>query len=232
MEEKSKYYSKITDEDIGIAEQFFENEKHLDEFLANVSRYYSQRNLTIKTKIVQKYFTAYKKTMDFVLNARGTGSKGGLKAAENQTNKDETLIGVLSNPSETLIDTVLPNINSKDISNKSKDKTINNNIGPLAKFNFKNEMLIYGFDENLVNDWLLVRKTKKATNSETAFKNFIFEIEKKSCNINEMLKIAVANSWSGFKHEWISNQQNTNQTKKGNSTADLIANAGKIRPMF
>jgi hypothetical protein len=92
-------------------------------------------------------------------------------------------------------------------------KQLNKEQEPLAKFNFKNSMLEYGFNENLVNDWLLVRKNKKATNSQTAFKNFISEIEKKSCDINEMLKIAVANSWSGFKHDWVKKQNNQNTTE-------------------
>ena len=50
-----------------------------------------------------------------------------------------------------------------------------------------------------------VRKTKKATNTKTAFKAFISEIESRQCDINEMLKIAVTGSWSGFKHKWVDN---------------------------
>jgi hypothetical protein len=50
---------------------------------------------------------------------------------------------------------------------------------------------------NLVDDWLKVRKTKKATNTETAFKAFISELKSRKCNIKrKMLKIAATNSWT------------------------------------
>jgi hypothetical protein len=72
-------------------------------------------------------------------------------------------------------------------------------------FDFKKSLINYGFNENLVDDWLKVRKTKKATNTKTAFDAFINEIESRGCDINEMLQLAVTNSWSGFKHKWVDN---------------------------
>ena len=91
----------------------------------------------------------------------------------------------------------------------------------VIKFSFFNAMINYGFDKKLVNDWLLVRKNKRATNTETAFNNFINEIEKRSCNYNEMLSIAVANSWSGFKHEWIDNLTTQNKNGKKQQLAEF-----------
>jgi len=108
-------------------------------------------------------------------------------------------------------------------SNSSIDKPItinqitNKPINHKEIFNFKKSLLEYGFLENLVDDWLKVRKTKKATNTETAFKAFIKEIESKSCNINEMLQISVTNSWSGFKHSWVDNLKNNLQNGKSDS---------------
>jgi len=88
-------------------------------------------------------------------------------------------------------------------------------------FPFKKKLIEYGFKESLVDDWLKVRKTKKATNTETAFNSFITEIESKICDINEMLQTAVTNSWSGFKHKWVDNLKNQNQNagKNNNSSA-------------
>ena len=110
-------YSKISSQDIKIAENFFENDKHLDEFLANVSRYYSGRPLTLKTKIVEKYFAVYTKTMDFVIQARGKGKIGGQKRVENQIDTNHTLEGSIEGTSDDPQSTVQPNINSKVISN-------------------------------------------------------------------------------------------------------------------
>jgi len=87
-------------------------------------------------------------------------------------------------------------------------------------FNFKKSLIEYGFEEKLIDDWLLVRKNKKASNTETAFKTFINEIETRNCNINEMLQIAVSNSWSSFKHNWVDNLKNSTNGKQDRHTSD------------
>lgn len=96
---------------------------------------------------------------------------------------------------------------NEDIIKEEKEK--------VKKFSFKNSLIKYGFGEKLVDDWLLVRKNKKATNSETAFNGFISEIEKKNCVLDEILKIIVSKSWSGFKWEWVENDK-----KNGNKTTN------------
>jgi hypothetical protein len=113
-------YSKITEEDIQIAENFFNNDKQLDEFLANVTRYYSGRSITAKTQIVLRYLQAYMKTMDFVIAARSKGKLGGSKRVENQSNRKDTLKAPFDTPSDIL----QPNI---------KDKVISNNIKTITK---------------------------------------------------------------------------------------------------
>lgn len=75
-----------------------------------------------------------------------------------------------------------------------------------GKFNFKKSLVDLGFNEDLVKDWLIVRKNKKATNSETAFKTIKNEVEKTDFDINEILKMHVERSWSGFKVLWYSDE--------------------------
>lgn len=89
----------------------------------------------------------------------------------------------------------------KDITNKvpkeSKDESLP------KKFDFKKALLDLGVGENVANDFLLVRKNKKATNSETAFRRIQTEIAKSGLSANECITIAVENDWKGFRADWL-----------------------------
>lgn len=85
---------------------------------------------------------------------------------------------------------------------------------PTPKFSFFNSLIDLGVDKDLVNDWLKVRKNKKATNSKTAFNGFIKQVEKTNKSISEVLEICVINSWSGFNSTWIKEETKPNQEPK------------------
>ena len=90
------------------------------------------------------------------------------------------------------------------------------------KFDFKNSLIEYGFEEKLVDEWIAVRKNKKATNTETAFNLIKTEIEKTKLNPNDCIKLAVEKSWAGFKSEWVKPE---NETKQESYT---LANGNKM----
>jgi hypothetical protein len=106
--------------------------------------------------------------------------------------------------------------NENEIVNEddNKDKKEKSN-----RFAFRANLVQYGFDKQLVDDWMLVRKTKRSTNSKTAFDGFISEIEKRSCVLDEVMAIMVEKSWAGFKWEWIDNL-------KGNGTKETKRDTG------
>lgn len=86
----------------------------------------------------------------------------------------------------------------------NKENNLNKtNTGKPEKFVFKKALLNLGIDENLVNDWLIVRKNKKASNTETAFNGFVNQVKDSGLDANTVLKICVDNSWSGFKKSWL-----------------------------
>lgn len=97
-----------------------------------------------------------------------------------------------------------------------------------GKFNFKNELLNEGFEKDLVEDWLQVRKKKKATNTKTALNRFLKEV--KSCGVdkNEILTLCIERSWSGFKSEWLKNQKNNyvrnTEAQTGAATVEGVSN--------
>lgn len=142
--------------------------------------------------------------------------QAGLKSAEirkrNSTSVNERSfsstdnVNVSVSVNDSVSDSVSDNVTDSVILLKKETKSI---------FSFERSLLEYGFDKQLVTDWLKVRKTKKATNTETAFKNFIAELEQRTCNINEVLEICVEKSWSGFKWSWIDNLKQTNTFNNG-----------------
>ena len=84
----------------------------------------------------------------------------------------------------------------------------NTNTNTKSVFNFKKSLLDYGFDEHLVDEWLAIRKTKKAINSEFSFNSFISQIEKTGAEKNEVLQTIAEKQWVGFNHVWMKNTNN------------------------
>lgn len=95
--------------------------------------------------------------------------------------------------------------NSSTINSSTIKEKEDNKLSSQKKFNFKQALLDLGVCENVANDFLLVRKNKKATNSETAFKRIKSEINKSGLSANDCITIAVENSWKGFNTEWLCN---------------------------
>lgn len=94
--------------------------------------------------------------------------------------------------------------------NSNKKKNNNEN------FDFKKSLIDYGFNLDLVNDWLKVRKTKKATNTQTAYNEFVNQVEKSNIDKNEILKLCVSKDWRGFNVKWLENisEITANQNKR------------------
>lgn len=70
-------------------------------------------------------------------------------------------------------------------------------------FNFRNELLNISQDKQLVNDFLEVRKNKKASNTKTALNLFLNQVEKSGKDLNYILKICIEKDWKSFKVEWM-----------------------------
>jgi hypothetical protein len=94
-----------------------------------------------------------------------------------------------------------------------EDKS-SSNINKSVRYDFKKALLEIGVSPQVAEDWLKVRKEKKAANTETAFKGIQREIFKTGLSADECIRIAVERSWQGFKADWIMNQKSTQAGKK------------------
>ena len=74
-------------------------------------------------------------------------------------------------------------------------------------FNFKQAMLSAGFSADLTEDWLKIRKAKKAVNSERAFKIFLEQVQRTGQDKNAILALVVQKQWKGFEASWVQSAQ-------------------------
>ena len=73
------------------------------------------------------------------------------------------------------------------------------------KFSFAGALKKLGANEQLISDWLQVRKAKKAGNTKTALNGFMKQVEKSGLPLNTVLEICVIRSWQGFNVDWLKN---------------------------
>lgn len=119
----------------------------------------------------------------------------------------------------TLTATVNENLRQPDNSslhnyNINNYNTIDNNNTALP-FSFLKNLIELGAEKILAEDWLKVRKTKKMTNTQTAFDSFENELKKSQRNINDVLKKCCSESWGGFKASWDWKENNQNNLNNG-----------------
>jgi len=90
--------------------------------------------------------------------------------------------------------------------------------------NFKEDLIMYGFSENLVNEWIQIRKNKKLTFTETVIKKFTTEIEKvlqkyPTVTKDYILEKIIYKGWGGFDAQWIENERaKANQNNNNQNT--------------
>jgi hypothetical protein len=88
-------------------------------------------------------------------------------------------------------------------------------------FPFRKSLIDLGVEEQVSDDWMKVRRTKKATNTETSFKQLVTQIEKSGKPANECITMSVENSWKGFKSEWINKTEQNGISKNEQRIIDL-----------
>ena len=199
----------------------------------------------------QKYISIKEKRKE-------AGAKGGrpLKINELEESKEKQkkqLVFEKSKKSKSpLNDNVNDNVNVNDFSflEKKKQKSVCVHFGEEEKkeqplnaeketspqvapapppFNFKKAMLAEGFAPELVDEWLKIRKAKKAINSERAFNTFIEQVQKTGQDKNAILERVVQKQWRGFEASWLQVDQSPQQTANNQIILDengkIITNA-------
>ena len=76
-----------------------------------------------------------------------------------------------------------------------------------VKFDYKQWLLEHDVPEATANDWLQVRKAKKASNTLSAAAALEREAGKAGITIAQAVQLCAENSWQGFRAEYLHNRQ-------------------------
>ena len=174
--------------------------KAIDKFL------YEEHNVIYSKKFAESIQDAYR-------NRKGKMFQYSDILDEIRLKKDQSYVRLTPNEANL---TLVIHKEEKSIVRKRKEKDI---LKP-EKFNYKKELLKLVPNEILVNDFLELKKIKKAVLSETTFNSLRSECEDNNYPLEEALKIALDRSWAGFKYSWVENLNKTNQITNGNSKID------------
>ena len=181
---------------------------------------FNSDNVLTSRGIQRRYFEAMKRnslsdSLPFLI----------VSAAETPINVTETTINAAKTPQSKEKESKVNNISflekkkQKSTSVDLEDEEKNNQplnaqketsppVAPAPPpFNFRKAMLSEGFTPELVDEWLKIRKARKAVNTERAFKTFIEQVRKTNQDINTVLSIIVQKQWRGFEADWLHSAQ-------------------------
>lgn len=108
-------------------------------------------------------------------------------------------------------------VNAKPLKNTYKGEKVKK----CKSFNFRQSVIDLGVDENVVDDWLMVRKLKKAANTATAFNAIQKEINQSPISSNACITIAVERNWCGFKSQWLDNVDLSSYKEQKTDTSSM-----------
>lgn len=95
--------------------------------------------------------------------------------------------------------------NDNNSNNEYNDEEVIKPKPKKPKFSFKDELLNLGADEQHIDDWMQVRKNKKAANTKTALEAIIKEANENNYPIAKAVQICAEKGWQGFKFQWVQN---------------------------
>jgi uncharacterized protein YdaU (DUF1376 family) len=170
-----------------LLDAYYLSERPLNSGLTSVSRQIGLRDYEQEVKIVLDEF--FKLTEDGWINTRADkeiahfkgkieqASKAGRASAERRSNARST--------------DVQPTNNQEPITNNHKLKNTNTVAPP------------FGVTDSVWQDWLKLRKAKKAAVTQTALDGIQREADKAGVSLQVALETCCERNWTGFKADWL-----------------------------
>ena len=169
--------------------------------IKHIFSYVNDENPETDSILIRAVFANIRSTLkrdldkwDKQLEQRRLAGKASAEVRKNNSlNDTDVRLTVVDETTRNSTDNVNDNVNDNVILLEKETK---------YNFDFKKSLIDAGCEKKLAEEWLKVRKTKKATNTETALKTFLIEVAKSEKSINEVLTVCISQSWSGFRSSW------------------------------
>lgn len=151
--------------------------------------------------------------------------QGEKNETNQQSNKQVTSNQPATNQQLTTREEEYNNIRKKEKEDLKENISINRDKKETkTKFDFKGALIDLGVPTEYVDEWLVIRKSKRAVNTEMALKVLIDEANKAGIMVAEAVKMCCENQWRGFKADWYINRlQEKNKTNNGGGGAGFSA---------
>lgn len=112
--------------------------------------------------------------------------------------------------------------------NNVKNENNDNKKEKTARFNLKSELLALGVNEQILDDFLQIRKAKKATNTKTALALIVSESKKAGLNIADAVEFSTKSGWAGFKADWYKNSNGSFGKQSNHDLSQMNYQSGKL----
>lgn len=203
----------LTNEEVGIYLKllwlYYDTEKPLENDLFTLTMKTSSRgNEDMVTGILTMFFTLVdnvwfharcQREIDEYHKMLESKSRAGKASAEHRKNRNSTRVEQTLDKCHTDVQLT---INHKPITNnQEKTKT----IARVPRFDAQAHLLSLGVDVNVANDFLALRKQKRAALTLTALAGIAKEAGKAGMTLQQALEISCARGWQSFKADWIQN---------------------------
>ena len=93
-------------------------------------------------------------------------------------------------------------------------------------------LLDHGVSSPHIRDWLSVRKTKKAANTETAFTRILNQANQAGLTLDRVVQLMAEKSWQGFDADWVKRLPASTESKAPNPVAGEERNRGGRAEVF
>lgn len=125
-------------------------------------------------------------------------SEAGKKSAAKRWGSNKKVTDVIANVTETL----QQKGNHTDTETETDTDTDKKNKNVKKRAKGMDMLLKAGVPEDLAEDYLAVRRAKKAPFTKTAMKGLAGEAEKANIDLNQAITICINRNWASFNSEW------------------------------